>query len=144
VDLALRCRGQLRDGTRQCRAVAVPQHHRRPRGDHALRRSEADAAGAPGDDSDPPVEIDAVHDGFIAPGRRNFPFGPKLAKSEEEGMELKYSGLSPYVRKVMVVAHEAGGADRMKLTPVKAREEPETVVPFNPLGKIPALVLDDG
>ena len=59
-------------------------------------------------------------------------------------MELKYSGLSPFVRKVMVVAHEAGIADRLKLTPVKARDEPETVVPFNPLGKIPALVLDDG
>jgi glutathione S-transferase len=32
-------------------------------------------------------------------------------------MELKYSGLSPYVRKVMVVAHEAGVADRIELTP---------------------------
>ena len=59
-------------------------------------------------------------------------------------MELKYSGLSPFVRKVLVVAHEAGVADRIELTPVKARDEPETVVPFNPLGKIPALVLDDG
>jgi len=59
-------------------------------------------------------------------------------------MELKFSGLSPYVRKVMVVAHEAGIADRIELTPVKARDEPETLVPFNPLGKITALVLDYG
>jgi glutathione S-transferase len=59
-------------------------------------------------------------------------------------MELKFSPLSPYVRKVRVVAHEAGVADRLKLTAVKAREEPEAIVPFNPLGKVPALVLDDG
>ena len=59
-------------------------------------------------------------------------------------MELKYAPLSPYVRKVMVVAHEIGIADRLTLTPVKTLEEPEKIVPWNPLGKIPALVLDDG
>lgn len=59
-------------------------------------------------------------------------------------MELKFGPLSPYARKVCVVAHEVGVADRMKMTVVKAREEPATIVPFNPLGKIPALILDDG
>lgn len=59
-------------------------------------------------------------------------------------MELKYGQLSPYARKVRVVAHEAGVADRIRMTEVKSREEPETVIPFNPLGKIPTLVLDDG
>ena len=59
-------------------------------------------------------------------------------------MELKYGPLSPYARKVRVVAHEVGVADRIRMTEVKAREEPEAIVPFNPLGKIPALVLDDG
>lgn len=59
-------------------------------------------------------------------------------------MELKFSGLSPYVRKVMVVAHEAGVADRLQLTPVKTREEPEKITPVNPLGKIPALITDSG
>lgn len=59
-------------------------------------------------------------------------------------MELKYSPLSPYVRKVRVVAHEAGVAETLQLTPVKTREEPEKIEPFNPLGKIPALVTDDG
>ena len=59
-------------------------------------------------------------------------------------MELKYGPVSPYVRKVMVVAHEVGVADRIKLTHVKTAEEPERIFPFNPLGKIPALVLDDG
>lgn len=59
-------------------------------------------------------------------------------------MELKYGAVSPYVRKVMVVAHETGAMERMRITPVKTREEPETILPFNPLAKIPALVLDDG
>ena len=59
-------------------------------------------------------------------------------------MELKYGPLSPYVRKVMVVAHEVGVADRLTLTVVKTRESPQEIVPFNPLGKIPALVRDDG
>ena len=59
-------------------------------------------------------------------------------------MELKFSGLSPYVRKVMVVAHEVGVADRLRLTPVKTREEPEKITPVNPLGKIPALITDTG
>lgn len=59
-------------------------------------------------------------------------------------MELKYGAVSPYVRKVMVVAHESGAVERMRITPVKTREEPETILPFNPLAKIPALVLDDG
>lgn len=59
-------------------------------------------------------------------------------------MELKFSALSPYVRKVMVVAHEAGVADRLQLSPVNTREEQEKITPFNPLGKIPALVTDAG
>jgi glutathione S-transferase len=59
-------------------------------------------------------------------------------------LELKYGAVSPYVRKVMVVAHETGAAERITLTPVKTQEEPERIVPFNPLGKIPVLILDDG
>ena len=59
-------------------------------------------------------------------------------------MELKFSPLSPYARKVTVTAHELGIAGRIRLTTVKTREEPESVAPFNPLGKIPALVTDGG
>src|SRR4051812_33852585 len=44
----------------------------------------------------------------------------------------------------MVVAHEVGVADRLKLTVVKTREAPQDIVPVNPLGKIPALICDDG
>jgi len=59
-------------------------------------------------------------------------------------MELKFSPLSPYVRKVSVTAHELGIAERIRLTPVNTREEPDKIAPFNPLGKIPTLVTDAG
>lgn len=59
-------------------------------------------------------------------------------------MELKYSPLSPYVRKVTITLHELGLADRVRLTKVDARGDPGAITPFNPLGKIPALLTDDG
>lgn len=59
-------------------------------------------------------------------------------------MELKYSPLSPYARKVTVVMHELGIADRIRLTKVDTRNEPDRIAPFNPLGKIPTLVTDAG
>ncbi len=59
-------------------------------------------------------------------------------------MELKFSGLSPYVRKVNIVAHEHGLAERLRLTPLNTRTEPEKLSPLNPLGKIPVLITDAG
>lgn len=59
-------------------------------------------------------------------------------------MELKFSGLSPYVRKVNIVAHEHGLANRLRLTSVNTRSEPEKIAPHNPLGKIPVLITDAG
>ena len=61
-------------------------------------------------------------------------------------MKLYHSPLSPYVRKVMVVAHEAGLLDRIETvdgsgTPLAPNDE---TVATNPLGKIPALVAEDG
>lgn len=58
-------------------------------------------------------------------------------------MELKYSALSPYVRKVTITLHELGIAERVRLTKVDARGDPGAITPFNPLGKIPALVIDE-
>ena len=61
-------------------------------------------------------------------------------------MKLFHGGGSPFVRKVMVVAHEAGLVDRLELldggtTPVETNP---TLAKSNPVGKIPALILDDG
>ena len=60
-------------------------------------------------------------------------------------MKLFYSPLSPYVRKVMITAHELGLADRIEkveegTTPLDPNPE---VVAANPVGRIPAPVTED-
>jgi len=61
-------------------------------------------------------------------------------------MRLFWSTRSPFVRKVLVVAHEVGVADRIELrrTVVGATAPDAEVIAMNPLGKIPTLVTDDG
>lgn len=61
-------------------------------------------------------------------------------------MRLHWSSRSPFVRKVMVVAHERGLAERIERLPtVVALTQPDlALLPRNPLGKIPTLVLQDG
>jgi glutathione S-transferase len=61
-------------------------------------------------------------------------------------MKLHWSPRSPYVRKVMIAAHELGLADRIERcrTPVAMSECNLDLRPDNPLNKIPTLVLDDG
>ena len=61
-------------------------------------------------------------------------------------MKLYWSPRSPFVRKVMVVAHETGQADRIEIIrSVVAMSEPNPeLMRVNPLSKIPTLVLDDG
>jgi glutathione S-transferase len=61
-------------------------------------------------------------------------------------MKLRYSSASPYVRKVMVFAHETGLVDRIDLVPVAVAPtvvNPE-VAAVNPLVKVPTLELADG
>lgn len=61
-------------------------------------------------------------------------------------MKLHWSPRSPYVRKVMVCAHELGLVDRLDLVrSVAAMRTPnEALMRDNPLSKIPTLVLDSG
>ncbi|MEI9982319.1 MAG: glutathione S-transferase N-terminal domain-containing protein [Aliidongia sp.] len=61
-------------------------------------------------------------------------------------MKLLYSQTSPFVRKVMVLAHETGLVDRLELVPVNvAPVTPNDLVAAeNPLVKVPTLVPDDG
>lgn len=60
-------------------------------------------------------------------------------------MRLLYSPTSPYARKVRVVAIEKGLADRIALVPVNPLcDDTDELHCQNPLGKVPALVLDDG
>lgn len=61
-------------------------------------------------------------------------------------MKLYHAPASPFVRKVMVLLHEAGAADRVTLVPAAGTPlDPGTMpVDRNPLGKIPALERPDG
>jgi glutathione S-transferase len=61
-------------------------------------------------------------------------------------MKLHWSPRSPFVRKVMIVAHERGLVDRIacvRTVAETARPQAE-LMRDNPLSKIPTLVLDDG
>ncbi len=61
-------------------------------------------------------------------------------------MRLFYSATSPYVRKLMVLAHEAGLIDQLERIPVSVSPVApnEQVAAANPLIKVPTLALDDG
>jgi glutathione S-transferase len=61
-------------------------------------------------------------------------------------MKLHWSPRSPFVRKVMIVAHETGLVDKLTLVrTIAAATRPHAeLMHDNPLSKIPTLVLDDG
>ena len=61
-------------------------------------------------------------------------------------MKLHWSPRSPFVRKVMITAHELGLVDRMTCvrTVVATTRPHAALMEENPLSKIPTLVLDDG
>jgi glutathione S-transferase len=61
-------------------------------------------------------------------------------------LRLHWSPKSPYVRKVLICAHELGLADRLELVrSVAAMSKPNArLMQDNPLSKIPTLVLEDG
>ena len=61
-------------------------------------------------------------------------------------MKLFYSPTSPYVRKVLVCAHELGLAGRIEnvaaaASPINRSKE---IIAHNPLGQVPTLITDDG
>ena len=61
-------------------------------------------------------------------------------------MRLYHSPASPFVRKVMILLHEAGQTDAVTLIPVSGTPLAPGTLPVdrNPLGKIPALERDEG
>ena len=61
-------------------------------------------------------------------------------------MRLYWSSTSPFVRKVIVSAHELGLSDSFETIPTRvAPSKPDlALLPFNPLGQLPTLVLDNG
>jgi glutathione S-transferase len=61
-------------------------------------------------------------------------------------MRLYHSPTSPFVRKVMVLLHQAGATDRVALVPAMGTPLAPGSLPVdrNPLGKVPALEREDG
>ena len=61
-------------------------------------------------------------------------------------MKLLYQTHSPFARKALVFAHEAGVADRLEV--IHHETSPtlrnDAVFTLNPLGKVPVLITDDG
>ncbi len=58
-------------------------------------------------------------------------------------MKIHHSPTSPYVRKVMVVAHEKGLADQIEILASSPWEENDLPAD-NPSGRVPTLITDDG
>ncbi len=58
-------------------------------------------------------------------------------------MKLRFSPTSPYVRKVTVMAHETGLAGQLDLVATNVWDSATDIGADNPLGKVPALILDD-
>jgi len=59
-------------------------------------------------------------------------------------MRLRYSKTSPFVRKVLVAAHELGIADRIENVPTDPWSAETDLGHANPLLKVPALEFHDG
>ncbi|MBU3262135.1 glutathione S-transferase [Roseovarius sp. PS-C2] len=61
-------------------------------------------------------------------------------------MKLISSGTSPFVRKVHVLLHETGQYDDLEIAPIPTSpfDTAPKVASANPLGKIPALIRDEG
>ncbi len=59
-------------------------------------------------------------------------------------MQLRFSPTSPYVRKVSVIAIERGLTDRIERIPTDTMDPASGLSDHNPLGKVPALILESG
>lgn len=60
-------------------------------------------------------------------------------------LKLHHGALSPFVRKVMICAHEKGIVEQFEIVPTKvgAGIVNQDLLAINPVGKIPTLVTDD-
>src|SRR5215467_1851197 len=65
-------------------------------------------------------------------------------RQEDRPMFLRSAAASPFVRKIRIAANILGLEGRITVQPADTADPKDTVREQNPLGKIPALVLDDG
>lgn len=59
-------------------------------------------------------------------------------------MKLHYGTTSPYVRKVTVLTHEIGFHGRIERVDTLPWDPATDIGASNPVGRVPALILDDG
>lgn len=59
-------------------------------------------------------------------------------------MKLVFTPSVNYIHKTLVVAHESGVLDSMQFERCSPFDDDTTIWQFNPLGKVPTLVLDNG
>src|SRR5471032_1478215 len=59
-------------------------------------------------------------------------------------MILRSSPASPFARKVRIAASVLGLSDKIDVRPVNLDDADDSIRAQNPLGKIPALIVDDG
>jgi glutathione S-transferase len=59
-------------------------------------------------------------------------------------MKLRWAAGSPFVRKVMVTAYETGLEPRIERIETDYHSPSSDIASHNPLGKVPALIADDG
>jgi glutathione S-transferase len=59
-------------------------------------------------------------------------------------MRLRHSGASPFVRKVLVFAHETGLRERIDIVPTDVWAADNEIFLDTPLGKVPVMVTVDG
>ena len=59
-------------------------------------------------------------------------------------MKLLFSPNPQYIHKVLVVAHETGLLNRLDLENAAPFDQETTIWEYNPLGKVPCLILDNG
>jgi glutathione S-transferase len=65
-------------------------------------------------------------------------------KWKRDAMQLFYSPTSPYARNVLLAIDHHAMGEKIDLKTVNPLDDPEALRAANPLGKVPALVLDDG
>ncbi len=57
---------------------------------------------------------------------------------------LRSAGASPFARKVRIAASALGLEDRIEISPADTNDPKDSLTTQNPLGKIPALILESG
>src|SRR6266568_3801583 len=107
--------------------------------DHSASIRRVGDAATPG----PPVKENAARPGS---GLILASSTVSLKSRSSRAMKIFFSPSSPFVRKVLVSAHELGLAERIER--LKSAAHPinrdQTIIAHNPLGQVPTFFADDG